>query len=151
MAWLGEELDEVAQADATPFAPRTIKDEIEERLFARRRDLFTDLSLVFMDTTSLSFHGEGGETLGRHGHSKDKRPDLKQMILAVVIDNDGRPICSEMMPGNTADVSVLMPIVDRLRSRFGIERVCVVADRGPPPPPGGVPFGARIDRLLADR
>jgi len=130
MAWLGEELDEVAQADATPFAPRTVKDEIEERLFARRRDLFTDLSVVFMDTTSLSFHGEGGETLGRHGHSKDKRPDLKQMILAVVIDNDGRPICSEMMPGNTADVSVLMPIVDRLRGRFGISRVCVVADRG---------------------
>jgi hypothetical protein len=130
MAWLGGELPEAGQTDATPFTPRTIKDEIEERLFARRRDLFTDLSVVFMDTTSLSFHGEGGERLGRHGHSKDHRPDLKQMILAVVIDNDGRPICSEMMPGNTADVSVLMPIVDRLRSRFGIEQVCVVADRG---------------------
>ena len=79
MAWLGEELDEVGQTDATPFTPRTVKDEIEERLFERRRDLFTDLSVVFMDTTSLSFHGEGGETLGRHGHSKDKRPDLKQL------------------------------------------------------------------------
>jgi transposase len=130
MAWLGEELDEADQADATPFAPRTVKDEIEEQLFARRRDLFTDLSVVFMDTTSLSFEGEGGETLGRHGHSKNKRPDLKQMILAAVIDNDGRPICSEIMPGNTADVRVLLPIVDRLRSRFGIGRVCVVADRG---------------------
>ncbi|MGI9450808.1 MAG: IS1634 family transposase [Geminicoccaceae bacterium] len=130
MAWLGEELDEADQADATPFSPRTIKDEIEERLFARRRDLFTDLSVVFMDTTSLSFEGEGGEALGRHGHSKDKRPDLKQMILAAVIDNDGRPICSEMMPGNTADVRVLLPIVDRLRARFGITQVCVVADRG---------------------
>jgi transposase len=130
MAWLGEELDEADQADATPFSPRTIKDEIEERLFARRRDLFTDLSVVFMDTTSLSFEGEGGETLGRHGHSKDKRPDLKQMILAAVIDNDGRPICSEIMPGNTADVSVLLPIVDRLHQRFGITQVCVVADRG---------------------
>ena len=127
MAWLGEELAEAGQTDSTPFTPRTVKDEIEERLFARRRDLFTDLSVVFMDTTSLSFAGEGGESLCRHGHSKDKRPDLKQMILAVVIDNDGRPICSEMMPGNTADVSVLMPIVDRLRSRFGIEWVCVVA------------------------
>jgi transposase len=52
------------------------------------------------------------------------------MILAAVIDNDGRPICSEIMPGNTADVRVLLPIVDRLRSRFGIGRVCVVADRG---------------------
>jgi transposase len=35
-----------------------------------------------------------------------------------------------MAPGNTADVAVLVPIVDRLRHRFGIGRVCVVADRG---------------------
>jgi hypothetical protein len=104
---------------ATPFAPRTIKDEIEEALFERGRDLFTDLSVVFMDTTSLSFTGAGGETLGQRGHSKGHRPDLNQMILAVVIDGDGRPVCSEMAPGNTADVTVLLPIVDRLRHRFG--------------------------------
>ncbi|MBB4267858.1 IS1634 family transposase [Roseospira visakhapatnamensis] len=130
MAWLGEALPEDRQAHATPFAPRTVKDEIEEALFDRGRDLFTDLSVVFMDTTSLSFTGAGGETLGRRGHSKDHRPDLNQMILAVVIDGDGRPICSEMAPGNTADVTVLLPIIDRLRHRFAIGRVCVVADRG---------------------
>src|SRR3954453_7962514 len=130
MAWLGEELPEERQDHATPFSPRTIKDEIEEALFARHRDLFTDLSVVFMDTTSLSFEGEGGETLGAHGYSKDHRPDLKQMILALVVDAEGRPICPEMMPGNTADVSVLVPIIDRLRHRFGITRACIVADRG---------------------
>jgi len=42
-----------------------VKDLIEEKLFDRRRDLFTDLSVVFMDTTSLSFYGEGGETPGQ--------------------------------------------------------------------------------------
>ena len=130
MAWLGEELADDQQAGATAFAPRTVKDLIEERLFARRRDLFSELSVVFMDTTSLSFTGAGGETLGERGYSKDHRPDLMQMIVAVVIDADGRPICSEMWPGNTADVTVLIPVIDRLRSRFGIGRVCVVADRG---------------------
>lgn len=127
MAWLGEE---IAPAEPGALAPRCVKDLIEERLFERRRDLFSDLSLVFMDTTSLSFHGAGGESLGAHGHSKDHRADLKQMILAVVIDADGRPICTEMLPGNTADATVLLPIVDRLRERFHIGRVCVVADRG---------------------
>ena len=83
-----------------------------------------------MDTTSLSFYGEGGETLGEHGYSKDYRPDLKQMILGLVVDGDGRPICTEMWPGNTADVTSLLPVVDRLRKRFSIGRVCVVADRG---------------------
>jgi transposase len=52
------------------------------------------------------------------------------MILALVVDADGRPICTEMVPGNTADVTVLVPVVDRLRARFGITRACFVADRG---------------------
>jgi Transposase DDE domain len=127
MAWLGEE---IAPATAGALAPHCVKDLIEERLFERRRDLFSDLSLVFMDTTSLSFYGAGGKSLGAYGHSKDHRADLKQMILAVVIDGEGRPICTEMLPGNTADVTVLLPIVDRLRERFHIGRVCIVADPG---------------------
>src|SRR5215211_7658433 len=130
MAWLGEELPAGEQGSATPLAPRTVKDLIEERLFERRRDLFSELSVVFMDTTSLSFAGVGGETLGERGYSKDHRPDLLQMIVGVVIDAAGRPVCSEMWPGNTADVSVLVPVIDRLRGRFAIGRVCVVADRG---------------------
>src|SRR5881275_1994976 len=130
MAWLGEELPAEQQAAATPFAPRTVKDLIEEQLFAARRDLFSELSVVFMDTTSLSFVGAGGASLGERRYSKDHRPDLMQMILGVVIDAEGRPVCSEMWPGNTADVGVLVPVIDRLRSRFGIGRVCVVADRG---------------------
>ncbi len=130
MAWLGEALPADQQDGATPFAPRCTKDLIEERLFAHRRDLFSRLDLVFMDTTSLSFEGLGGQTLGQHGYSKDHRPDLRQMILAVLIDGDGRPVCSEMWPGNTADVISLVPVIDRLRRRFAIGRVCIVADRG---------------------
>ena len=129
MAWLGEELGEDRQEDAT-HVPRAVKDLVEERLFERRRDLFTDLSLVFLDTTTLYFTGEGGETLGRRGKSKDHRPDLMQMVVAMVMDGDGRPVCTEMWPGNTADVTALLPIIDRLRSRFAIGRVCVIADRG---------------------
>jgi len=127
MAWLGEEMAEKAKG---ALAPRCVKDAIEEALFERRRDLFTDLSLVFMDTTSLSFYGAGGKDLGRRGHSKDYRPDLAPMILALVIDGQGRPICTEMVPGNTADSRVLLPVVARLRERFGITRACVVADHG---------------------
>jgi hypothetical protein len=129
MAWLGEELPAAEQTGRT-LAPRCVKDLVEERLFARRRDLFADLSVVFMDTTSLYFEGDGGETLGECGHSKDYRPQLNQMIVAVIVDQNGRPVCSEMWPGNTADVTTLVPVVDRLRRRFGIGRVCFVADRG---------------------
>ncbi len=131
MVWLGEELDSHGQEGRTPFAPRTTKDQIEEELFARRRDLFSDSSLVFMDTTSLYFEGAGGESLGQYGYSKDHRPDRKQIILAVVIDQAGRPVCSEIWPGDTTDVRAKLAVVDRLRRRFAIGRVCVVAARGP--------------------
>lgn len=130
MAWLGEELPQEDQQGATSFAPRCIKDLIEEEIFVQRRDLFGDLTIVFFDTTSIYFEGKGGQEIGALGNSKDHRPDLKQMIVGVVVDNLGKPICCELWPGNTADVKTLIPITKRLRIRFGIERVCVVADRG---------------------
>ena len=130
MAWLGEPLPAAEQAHRLPFSPRCTKDLVEEALFARRRDLFSGLSMVLFDTTSLYFEGNGGESLGQRGHSKDHRPDLKQIVIGLVLDQDGRPICCELWPGNTTDVTTLMPLVGRLRERFHISRICIVADRG---------------------
>jgi hypothetical protein len=64
MAWLGEPLPEAEQKGATPFVARTTKDLVEEELFRHRRDLFSSLDLVFFDTTSIYFEGEGGQTIG---------------------------------------------------------------------------------------
>ena len=128
MEWLGEELSD--QRDATPFSPRCTKDLIEESLFCSHRDLFSSFDLVFFDTTSIYFEGAGGETLGKRGNSKDRRPDLKQMVVGVILDDAGRPICCEMWPGNTADIKTLIPVTDRIRKRFSVQNFCVVADRG---------------------
>jgi len=130
MGWLGEVLPDDEQPGATPFAPRCVKDRIEEALFTHNRDLFTTLDMVFFDTTSIYFEGEGGDALGQYGHSKDHRPDRKQLVVGMVLDNEGRPVCSEIWPGNTTDVTTLIPIVERLRTRFNIGTVCIVADRG---------------------
>jgi len=130
MGWLGEELAEAEQVGRTPFAARCVKDQVEEGLFRRRRDLFSELAVVFFDTTSIYFEGEGGAELGELGHTKDYRPDLNQMVVGVVLDGVGRPICCELWPGNTTDVKTLIPIVDRLRKRFGVSKICIVADRG---------------------
>jgi len=130
MAWLGEPLPEDQQAGATSFAPRAVKDQIEEALFGETRDLFSGLDLVFFDTTSIYFEGEGGETIGEYGHSKDHRPDRKQIVVGVILDAEGRPVCCELWPGSTTDVTTMIPIVDRLKHRFHIQSICVVADRG---------------------
>jgi hypothetical protein len=130
MAWLGEQLPAEPEQDVLNLVPRCTKDVIEEQLFARRRDLIRELDIVFVDTTALYFEGEGGETLGEYGHSKDHRPDLHQLVVGVVLDSAGRPLSCELWPGNTADVTTLMPVVDRLGRRFGIGQACIVADRG---------------------
>jgi len=128
MSFLGEQVED--QKHATPFAPRCNKDLIEEAIFLDHRDLFSTLDLVFFDTTSIYFEGRGGGTIGKRGFSKDHRPDLKQMIVGAIIDDHGKPVCCEMWPGNTTDVKTLIPVVDRIRKRFGIKRCCFVADRG---------------------
>ena len=130
MAWLGEPLPGEQQEGATPFSPRCTKDAFEEAMFDRRRDLFSELELVFFDTTSIYFEGAGGTDLGQHGHSKDHRPDRKQMVVGAILDGNGRPLCCELWPGNVTDVKTLIPIVDRLRTRFHIRAICIVADRG---------------------
>jgi len=52
------------------------------------------------------------------------------MVVGMIIDGSGRPICCELWPGNTTDVKTLLPVIDRLRLRFGIGKICIVADRG---------------------
>jgi transposase len=128
MAFLGDLIED--QYGRTPFTPRCNKDLIEEKLFSSRQDLFSTLELVFFDTTSVYFEGEGGETIGQLGNSKDNRPDLNQMVIGAVLDNAGNPICCELWPGNTTDVTTLLPIIDRMQKRFGVNKMCIVADRG---------------------
>jgi hypothetical protein len=128
MAFLGSEINQEGQK--TLGTPRCVKDLIEEELFERRRDLFTEVDLVFFDTTSIYFEGRGGESIGKRGHSKDHRPDLCQMIVGMALDVEGQPICCEMWPGNTADVKTLLPVVKRIKERFRLREIAVVADRG---------------------
>ena len=130
MGWLGEPTGAGSNGTAPELPPRTTKDRIEELLFARRRDLFTTLSVLFFDTTSIYFEGEGGQTLGQRGHSKDSRPDLKQMIVGAALDEQGRPVACELLPGNATDVKLFFPAIKSLQNRFEAGSFCVVADPG---------------------
>jgi hypothetical protein len=132
MAWLGERACQRGEAIEGEDSGRVrhCTDVIEEALYQHRKSLFGAISVAFFDTTSLYFEGDGGATLGQPGHSKDFRPQLNQVVLGIVLDEQDRPIASFRWPGNTADVTTLLPVVERLRSRFGVERACVVADRG---------------------
>ncbi len=108
------------------------KELIEDRLFSRRRYLFSSqLELVFFDTTSSYFEGRGeGSELKRYGHSRDKRPDRKQIVIGILLTRDGIPIAQRVFPGNTADPGTIKPALDDMRKRFNIRRAVFVCDRG---------------------
>lgn len=108
-----------------------VREELELELFNRDRDLFTQqLDLVFLDTTSLFVYRSEETDLRKRGYSRDRRPDLPQLVLAVAVNQSGWPVSWEVLPGNTADTEALKVMVAKMRERFHIGRVIVVADRG---------------------
>jgi hypothetical protein len=111
---------------------RSVKDVLEEAIFAARSNILTQLQLqlVFFDTISIYFEGNGGDELGKRAHNSDHHQDINQVVVGMVIDQTGYPVCTEVWPGNTADVTTLLPVAERLKSHFNIEKVCVVGDSG---------------------
>jgi hypothetical protein len=108
-----------------------IRHELERELFFQDRDLFSgELDLVFVDTTSVYLYRDGASDLVRHGYSRDRRPDLPQLVLCVAVDGQGWPVAFDVLPGNTADVEALRLTIARFRERFRIRSAVVVADRG---------------------
>jgi hypothetical protein len=108
-----------------------IRHELERDLFFHGRDLFSgELDLVFVDTTSVYLYRDGASALVRHGYSRDRRPDLPQLVLCVAVDGQGWPVAFDVLPGHTADVEALNQVIARFRERFRIRRAVVVADRG---------------------
>lgn len=108
-----------------------IREELEKALFAQDRDLFSQaLDLVFLDTTSVSVYRSEETAWRKRGFSRNRRPDLPQLVLGVAVDRKGWPVSWEVFPGNTADPAAFEAMVKKMRRRFRIGRVVVVADRG---------------------
>jgi hypothetical protein len=108
-----------------------VREEIETALFARDRDLFSQvLDIVFLDTTSVAVYRDEETEWRKRGYSRDHRPDLPQLVLGVAVDRHGWPVSWEVFPGNTADPTAFEAMIAKMRTRFKIGRVVVVADRG---------------------
>jgi len=92
-----------------------------------------EVDLLFFDTTSVSFQVEDpddeGEGLRRYGHSKDKRPDLPQVVIGLAVTRGGIPVRCWVLPGNTADASLVDQVQQGLAG-WRLNRVVWVLDRG---------------------
>ncbi|TET11388.1 IS1634 family transposase, partial [Candidatus Aerophobetes bacterium] len=107
-----------------------MKEDIEKDLYYKLRDLFTlKLNLIFYDTTSSYFEGEG-PSIAKHGKSRDHRPDKHQIIIGLLVTDEGLPIAHEVFEGDEADKATVVKTIDDLKRRFRLKRVIFVADRG---------------------
>lgn len=107
------------------------KNSIELELFERTKNLFNlKLDMVFWDTTSTYFEGNGPSGLAEYGHSKDHRPDRVQIIVGLLMTKEGIPVAHQVFPGNTADIDTFKAMIKDTRDRFLIRRVIFVGDRG---------------------
>jgi len=107
-----------------------MKEDIERFLYNKLCDLFTlKLNLVFYDTTSSYFEGEG-PSMAKHGKSRDHRPDKRQIVIGLLVTDEGIPIAHEVFEGDEADKATVVKAIDDLKRRFKLKRVIFVADRG---------------------
>ena len=124
-------------------------DEIQREVFWRVKNLFNlEVDLIFLDTTSTYFEIEGEDELAddegegdeagelgaeagarRRGHSKDKRPDLAQVVIAFAVTRDGIPVRCWVWPGNTVDVRMIAQVKRDLNT-WKLSRTVLVMDAG---------------------
>jgi transposase len=117
------DVDELYQAmDWLLARQKTIENKLAKRHLA-------DQSLVLYDVSSSFYEGHTCP-LARYGHDRDGKKGLPIIVYGILTDGDGRPVAVDVYPGNTADPTTVPDQVDKLRQRFGLERVVLAGDRG---------------------
>ncbi len=107
------------------------KEDIEGYLFEQKKSLFNmTVDVVFYDVTTIYFESHDEGILRRYGYSKDGKINRVQVVMGLIVDREGRPIGFDIFSGNTFDGKTLEVFLERMKERFKIERVIIVADRG---------------------
>jgi transposase len=115
---------------------RVLEHKQELFLWLRQKwaDLFpADFEVLLYDLTSTYFEGAMEENpKAKYGHSRDKRTDCLQVVIALVITTDGFPLAYEVMGGNTSDRATLRGFLDKIEKTYGKAKRMWVMDRGIP-------------------
>ncbi|HQK63493.1 MAG TPA: IS1634 family transposase [Methanofastidiosum sp.] len=109
------------------------KELIEKDIFNRVKDLFNlKVNVIMFDTTSVSYYGKGkrSEELLMHGYPKNKRFDLKQIVIGIIMDKSGMPLGHEVWEGNKSDKPAFKEVIDKIKEKYEIGKVILVSDRG---------------------
>jgi len=142
--FLSSAMDQLLEEDFAVAAKNRLY-ECLDRIDEHRAALFTHLQgrwkdlfgatydLLLYDLTSTYFEGEMEQApKAKHGYSRDKRSDCRQVVIAVVLSVEGFPLAYEIMPGNTSDRTTLKGFLQKIQDQYGQARRIWVMDRGIP-------------------
>ena len=112
------------------FLPHKVR--LEQHIRKRLGELFSlEYDLLLYDVTSTYFEGQvSGNAQAQRGHSRDHRPDCKQVCIALVVTREGIPLGYEVFAGNRVDVTTVEEIVGTMEARYGMANRIWVMDRG---------------------
>jgi transposase len=108
------------------------KTKLERHLKERYGALFgAEFDVLLYDLTSTYVEGAAEKNpMIRRGYSRDHRPDCEQMVIALIVNNEGFPFSYETFNGNRADVSTMETILRMVERKYGKARRIWVMDRG---------------------
>ncbi len=107
------------------------KIKIENYFFSQSRDLFnTQLDIVFYDVTTFYFESQKQDQLRDFGFDKDNKINNVHIVMGLLIDKTGKPIGYELFKGNTYEGKTMLKVIEKLKKRFNIDTIIIVADRG---------------------
>jgi transposase len=115
----------------TMDAVEGLEGEIQQQAFNTVRKYSGEpVDCFFFDVTTLYFESVQQDAIRDFGFSKDQKYHLVQIVFALVVDSQGIPLAYETFKGNLAETKTLIPVLEKLRSRFSVNNVTVVCDRG---------------------
>src|SRR5450756_2478602 len=108
------------------------KTQLEQHLKQRYGELFgAEFDVLLYDLTSTYVEGAAEKNpMMRHGYSRDHRPDCQQMVIALIVNQEGFPFSYETFDGNRADVTTMETILRMVERKYGKARRIWVFDRG---------------------
>lgn len=107
------------------------KDKLEKHLNSTLKKKFNrELNVVLYDVTTYYFESVKKDDIKGFGFSKDNKVNQVQVVMGLLIDNNGIPVSYELYPGNTSEFSTLYPVIKDLKEKYKLKKVIVAADRG---------------------
>jgi transposase len=95
-----------------------------------KRLLNGKITLFFYDCTTLYFESFTEDDLRCFGYSKDHKFNQGQVLLALLVTEDGLPAGYEVFPGNTYEGNTFALAIDKLKDKYEVKEAVIVADSG---------------------